>query len=307
MPCFDLPNDQQWLAHRLSAWGDRPALIWRDTQWSYRDFTEAIAGGLDRLTRSNVHPGDVVAICGDFSPNAAALLLACALRGNIVVPMSKASASGWARMMDIAQVGHAIEFDDDDVGRLQSCQRSVTHPLLRTLIERRAPGLILFSSGSTGESKASALNLGRMLDKFKPSRPAHRTLAFLLMDHIGGINTLLHVLAHGGVLVTTRDRTPDTICAAIERYGVQLLPTTPTFLRMALISDAIRRHELKSLEIITYGTEPMPASTLAAVRASLPQVRLKQTYGLSELGILPTYTRDPEFAVAQARRRRLRA
>jgi acyl-CoA synthetase (AMP-forming)/AMP-acid ligase II len=59
-----------------------------------------------------------------------------------------------------------------------------------------------------------------------------------------------------------------------------------------LISDAIRRHDLKSLEIVTYGTEPMPASTLAAVRKSLPWVRLKQTYGLSEFGILPTLSRD---------------
>jgi acyl-CoA synthetase (AMP-forming)/AMP-acid ligase II len=36
----------------------------------------------------------------------------------------------------------------------------------------------------------------------------------------------------------------------------------------------------------------MPSSTLAAVSESLPWVRLKQTYGLSELGILPTFSRD---------------
>ncbi|TMJ81903.1 MAG: long-chain fatty acid--CoA ligase, partial [Alphaproteobacteria bacterium] len=40
------------------------------------------------------------------------------------------------------------------------------------------------------------------------------------------------------------------------------------------------------------GTEPMPPSTLAVVRAALPWVRFKQTYGLSELGILPTRSRD---------------
>ena len=36
----------------------------------------------------------------------------------------------------------------------------------------------------------------------------------------------------------------------------------------------------------------MPASTLAAIREALPRVRFKQTYGLSELGILPTQSRD---------------
>jgi acyl-CoA synthetase (AMP-forming)/AMP-acid ligase II len=36
----------------------------------------------------------------------------------------------------------------------------------------------------------------------------------------------------------------------------------------------------------------MPPSTLAVVREALPWVRFKQTYGLSELGILPTRSRD---------------
>jgi acyl-CoA synthetase (AMP-forming)/AMP-acid ligase II len=61
---------------------------------------------------------------------------------------------------------------------------------------------------------------------------------------------------------------------------------------MLLIADAIGHHDLSSLEIVSYGTEPMPPSTLAAVREALPWVRLKQTYGLSELGILPTQSRD---------------
>src|SRR5262249_57210049 len=65
-----------------------------------------------------------------------------------------------------------------------------------------------------------------------------------------------------------------------------------TFLRILLIAGAIERHDLSSLEIVTYGTEPMPASTLAAIRETLPKVRFKQTYGLSELGILPTQSRD---------------
>ncbi|MEZ4288857.1 MAG: fatty acid--CoA ligase family protein, partial [Polyangiales bacterium] len=37
---------------------------------------------------------------------------------------------------------------------------------------------------------------------------------------------------------------------------------------------------------ITYGTEPMPESTLTRIHAVLPDVTLQQTYGLSEVGIL---------------------
>jgi acyl-CoA synthetase (AMP-forming)/AMP-acid ligase II len=284
--------DQHWLRQRLRDWGGRPALIWRDEKWSYLQLGEAVEGWGAKLERNGVRPGEIVAICGDYSPNACALLLALLLNGNIIVPLSRSSARSWDRMMQTAEVGYAIQFDSDDEWRLESYRRPATHPLLLALAERHTPGLILFSSGSTGESKGSVLDFSRILDKFKPSRPAYRTIAFLQMDHIGGINTLLHVLCHGGAMVTAPDRKPDTICAAISAHQIQLLPTTPTFLRMLLISDAITRHDLKSLEIVTYGTEPMPASTLAAVREGLPWVRLKQTYGLSELGILPTFTRD---------------
>ena len=123
---------------------------------------------------------------------------------------------------------------------------------------------------------------------FELRRPSYRTLVFLLFDHIGGINTLLHTLIYGGTVVTTDDRRPDAVCAAVDRHRVQLLPATPTFLRMLVIAEAAKRYDLGSLEIISYGTEPMPASTLAAVRETLPWVRLKQTYGLSEAGILQT-------------------
>jgi long-chain acyl-CoA synthetase len=284
--------DPDWLTQRLREWGKSPALVWRHVRWSYLQFSQAIDAWLAELTRNGIVRGDVVAICGDYSPNACALLLACVLNGNVIVPLTRSSAQRWERMMQMAEVRHTVQFDAYDQWRLESYQRPVSHPLLRALIERGAPGLILFSSGSTGESKGSVLDFSRILDKFRQPRPAHRTLAFLLMDHIGGINTLLHVLCRGGAIVTAPDRKPDTICAAIDAHQIQLLPTTPTFLRMLLMSDAIGRHDLKSLEIISYGTEPMPASTLAAVRESLPWVRLKQTYGLSELGILPTFTRD---------------
>jgi acyl-coenzyme A synthetase/AMP-(fatty) acid ligase len=244
------------------------------------------------LPQHGVKPGDTLAICGDYSPKLCALLLAALLNRNIMIPLTSATAPRWDPMMELSQVQFAIRFDSDDSWHVTTFDRTVSHPMLRQLKERDAPGLILFSSGSTGDCKASVLDFDRLLNKFEVPRPAYRTIVFLLLDHIGGINTLLHGLCHGGTIVTTRERSPDTICAAIEAYGIELLPTTPTFLRLLLIADVIQLYDLSSLKIITYGTEPMPPSTLAAVREALPWVRFKQTYGLSELGILPTQSRD---------------
>ncbi len=284
--------NRHWLTRRLQSWGDRPALIWRNESWSFSQLCDGCDAWLDQLAQYGVRPGDTLAVCGDYSPKLCALLLAALLNRNIIVPLASATAPRWSRLMQLAQVQFAIRFDSDDSWSVTSFDRAVSNPLLRQLEERDAPGLVLFSSGSTGESKASVLDFGRLLAKFEPPRPAHRTLVFLLLDHIGGINTLLHGLCHGGTIVTTPERGPDAVCAAIEAHRIQLLPTTPTFLRILLIADAVQRHDLSSLEIVTYGTEPMPPSTLAAVREALPWVRFKQTYGLSELGILSTQSRD---------------
>jgi acyl-CoA synthetase (AMP-forming)/AMP-acid ligase II len=119
-------------------------------------------------------------------------------------------------------------------------------------------------------------------------------LSFLQFDHIGGINTLLHTLFNRGVVVTPSGRTPELVIDDIQRFGVELLPTTPTFLRMMLLSGLLeeRAHDLRTLRVVTYGTERMDQASLDAIAAALPAVDLRQTYGMSELGILRVKSRS---------------
>jgi acyl-CoA synthetase (AMP-forming)/AMP-acid ligase II len=286
--------NRHWLAQRLQAWGSRPALISGEDTLSFAELAERCDAWLARLAQEEIKPGDTLAICGDYSPNACALLVASLLNRNIIIPLGSTGAGRGPALMEMAQVQFAIAFEADDSWQVTRFDRTVRHPLLRQLRERNAAGLVLFSSGSTGESKASVLDFDRLLAKFDVPRPAYRTLVFLLLDHIGGINTLFHALCHGGTIVAARERSPDAVCAAIAAHRIQLLPTTPTFLRLLLIADCVGQFDLSSLELITYGTEPMPPSTLMAARQALPSVRFKQTYGLSELGILPTRSRNSD-------------
>jgi acyl-coenzyme A synthetase/AMP-(fatty) acid ligase len=166
------------------------------------------------------------------------------------------------------------------------------HPLYAQLREAAHPGLILFSSGSTGKPKAALHDLTLLLAKYQVPRRAYRTLVFLLLDHIGGVNTLFYTLSNGGAIVTAPQRTPASICETIARHKVELLPTSPSFLNILLLSGEHRRHDLSSLQLITYGTEPMPLSTLERLHEALPDVKLLQTYGLTELGILRSQSRS---------------
>ena len=281
-----------WLLERMATFGDRPALIGRDRDHTYKQLVDSVLRWQQQLTDLAIAPGEVVAIGGDYSPDVCSLLVALLTWKAIVVPLGMAAETTAGRQLDVAHVGHVFSFDEASWTYRRRTRPAGAHPLLTRLRQAGDAGLVVFTSGSTGESKGAVLSVGALLSKFHTLRRGYRTLVFLQLDHIGGINTLLHILTQGGAAATIDERSPEAVCAAVEAHRIELLPTTPTFLNMLLISEAYTHHDLSSLKLITYGTEPMPASTLAQLRQVLPAVKLKQTYGLTEIGILPTQSRD---------------
>ena len=107
-----------------------------------------------------------------------------------------------------------------------------------------------------------------------------------MFDHIGGLNTLFHTLFNEGQVIIPYARNVSDIINDIDDYKVELLPTTPTFLRMLIMDGQINLNRLKSLKIITYGSEMMDENTLLRLNKLLPNVKFKQTYGMSEISIL---------------------
>jgi acyl-coenzyme A synthetase/AMP-(fatty) acid ligase len=276
-----------FLLDRFAAADAAPAIVWNDREYSYAFLIGALDDWRGRLSAANVAAGEVVVLTADFSPHGTAALLALWERRCIVVPMSRAAAGQRAELLVTAEADVDVTITSDDAGVFTRLERRATrHPIYQKLGETNSPGLVLFSSGSSGKAKGIVHDARLLLEKFKTPRHAKRTIAFLSFDHIGGINTLLHVLSNAGTVVTVIDRQPATVCAAIDRHGVRVLPTSPTFLNLLLLSGALDGFALSSLETITYGTEVMSEGTLARLHARLPHVKLQQTYGLSEVGIL---------------------
>ena len=274
------------LFQRLDEGGGADALIWRDRPYSYSWVKGRVEHWLGRLEGEGIDAGTVVALEADFSPNAVALFLALVERGCVLVPLTSSVEAKKEEYLEVAEVERTAAIDAADEVSFAPTGRTATHELYAELRERAHPGLVLFSSGSTGKSKASIHDLVDLLEKFRTPRPAYRAISFLLYDHIGGVNTMLHTLSNQGCLVTVSDRRPETVLAAIEQHAVELLPTSPTFLNMILLSEAYQDFDLSSLKLVTYGTEPMLESTLLGFHRRFPDVRLAQTYGLSETGIL---------------------
>jgi acyl-coenzyme A synthetase/AMP-(fatty) acid ligase len=272
----------------------KDAIVWKDRAFSYAWMAEAVERWSGFLHAESVAPGTVVSLEADFSPNAVALMLALIERSCIIVPLTASVQTKKSEFREIAEVETMIEVSPEEEVRAVKTITRVSHELLLRLRRLQHPGLILFSSGSTGKSKAAVHDFVPLLEKFTTPRHSMRAITFLLFDHIGGINTLLYNLANGGCVVTVQDRTPDSVCAAIAKHRAQLLPTSPTFINLMLVSEAYKRHDLSTLEMVTYGTEVMPESTLKRFHELFPQIRLLQTYGLSEVGILRSKSKSSD-------------
>lgn len=281
-----------WLTDKMKEWEHEPAIIWQDREFTYHDLLERIEFWQNELSRQAVARQTVVALEGDFSPNTCALLLALLENDSIIVPLTKAASAHREEFLNTAEVQFVFTFDEQEQWQLEQRAVEATNPITQKLLDLGEPGLVLFSSGSTGKPKAALHNFAKLLEKFKVPRNRMRAIVFLLFDHIGGLNTLFYTLSNGGAVVVAQDRNPDEICRLIDQYRVELLPTSPTFLRLLLISEAYWSYDLSPLKLITYGTEVMPESTLKRLTQVFPNVRFLQTYGLSELGIMRSKSKD---------------
>jgi acyl-CoA synthetase (AMP-forming)/AMP-acid ligase II len=283
-----------WFLERVAGWGDDVALVSQEQSSSYRELCELVAGWRTRFEQAGVTRGSVVAVEGTFSPNVCAAFLAAAAVGAVIAPLTPLMRTHRAGMLEVAEASLLVEIDETDAFALRPLPTAVKNPLTQRLLDRGNPGLIVFSSGSSGSPKAILHDLAAILGKFRKVRQRKTTLTFLLFDHIGGVDTMLNTFGSGGTLVTVRQRTPEFVAKAIEQHRVHTLPVSPSFLNLFLMSGVWETRDLSSLKIIAYGTEPMPETTLKRLHEVFPDVSLVQTYGMSELGVLRSRSKSSD-------------
>ncbi len=282
--------DSARLIDRLRAHADAPALIRGDAVYSYADLSARIESWRARLNADGVKTGSAVQFDAEYEPDSIALLLALLRLGAIAVPLSADAVVRPAHAREIARVTHAYTRSPPLEWRCEQRVSVEPHPLYAAC--EGVGGLVIFTSGSTGAPKASLHRVDRFLAKFEKPRPAFRTLLVLPFDHMAGIDSLLYALTSGGAIVHPERTDADSICAAVARHRVELLPATPSLLNLICLSGALTRHDLSSLQLITYGAEIMPEITLNRLRESLPHCRFLQKYGATEFGSPPTRSRE---------------
>ena len=265
---------------------EKDALVWEDKVYNYQWLLDHLYYWQERIKSEKINQGAATILEADFSPNSVALFLALIEAGCMLVPLTSSVETKKPEFIKIAQGEVSFSIDNNDNVKITKLPNSANHEFYQKLRAIKHPGLVLFTSGSTGYPKAAVHDFTKLLEKFKVKRHSLRTINFLLFDHWGGLNTLFYTLSNAGTIITVKDRSPDEVCKSIEKYKVALLPTSPTFLNILLLSEAYKRYDLSSLKMISYGTEPMPLNTLKQLKKIYPTTKFIQTYGLIELGVL---------------------
>lgn len=274
-----------WLLNKFSAFINKNAILYKGKCYTYSELELQVKKYYLELNRS-ISSGEVVVILSGYTFYSIAFFLALIKNKNIIVPITSQVDHEITERIESCNADKKIIFHGSSFEIMQVSCKELKHNYIEQLITTKNAGLILFSSGSSGKPKAMAHNLDAFIDSFQNRKQKNlKFLVFLMFDHIGGLNTLFNCLSMGATITLPESRDAEHICSLIEKNSIDILPASPTFLNLILISEAYKNYNLSSLKMITYGTEPMPESLLLRLKGLFPKAKLLQTFGTSETGI----------------------
>ena len=280
-----------WFIENFKKFDKKIAIVFKNQNYSYGDLYNQIKKIEDELLPA-IEKGKVVSILSDYSFESIALLIALYKNKNIIVPITTTIESEIKERIEESYSDKIIKIIDNKY-LIEEHNSDDKHQMIKNLQDNSQSGLILFSSGSTGKPKAMIHNFDNLVEHYKDKKEKSlNMILFLMFDHIGGLNTLLNILSMGATMIIPENRNADDVCKLLQDYKIMVLPSSPTFLNLILMSKANEKYDLSSLRMITYGTETMPDSLLNRLKEAFPRVKFLQTFGTSETGIANTSSKS---------------
>ncbi|MDO8775016.1 MAG: acyl-CoA synthetase [Burkholderiaceae bacterium] len=306
----------------------KTGIICGATRWTYAEFDALVSRLAAGLAQIGVAEGDKVAVLARNSHGFAALRFALARRGAVMVPINfmlkadevayilrhagaktLATDSGLAELAQAAaaldtQVGQYIWLPSEDPSEppthisgmhrfdtLATCQE----PLPEIQLGSYDLAQIVYTSGTESTPKGAMLTHDAVLWQYVSCvinaeiAEADLALHALPLYHCAQLDVFFGPAIYmGSTNVITAKPVPDNLLSLIEKFNITSFFAPPTVWIALLRSPLFDPGKLASLAKGYYGASIMPIEVLKELAARLPQVRLWNLYGQTEIAPLAT-------------------
>lgn len=209
----------------------------------------------------------------------------------------------WTLSSDGDRVPGAESYDDV-VGTATPVNDRLTHP--------DELWLLFYTGGTTGTPKGVMLGARQVLASSYGTAAAtgflnlpDRYLHCAPLFHIAGFSAVVWTTLSGGTHVMLRDFEVGAVARTIEAERITALSLVPTMIERLLAHLDRHGGDLSSVRSLNYGGSPMAPKVLDQVVEKLPQVRVRQSFGMTETAPVVTMLRDEDHRDPEHPTRRL--
>jgi long-chain acyl-CoA synthetase len=314
------------LPSALRAWSDaspgRVALRDGDDALTYAELTAAVDDLARRLAHAGVAPADRVALVAENRAEWVLAFLACLHLGAVVVPMNvRLGPAELGRQLAVARPRLALvseAFEDLLASAAPTVERRRLERDAGDAIWREpalaggiappaaaAPGLISFTSGTTGRPKGAVIAQGALATsaaiygRLLGTTPDTSTLVLVPLFHnTGFLDQLSQMLVVGGCVDLLRRFGVQAALDALAHRPAGYLMGVPSMFRLMML-DARAGAAFEACRILAYGGAPMPPAWIEELHVRWPGLRPFNIYGLTEFTSL-SHALEPADAIVRA-------
>jgi fatty-acyl-CoA synthase len=294
---------------------DRPAIIWRDTVWSWQAFANRVQAAAGALAAHGVRHGDRILLHARNGNAVLETMFASWMIGATWVPtnfrLSPPEVAYLARSSEAAVHIFDTAFPEhEEAAKAENPALRVSisiggsgpsdweafatsgQPLMQaTDVDRDHPAWFFYTSGTTGRPKAGVLTHGQMeyivcnhlCDLMPGTTEQDVSLVVAPLSHGAGIHALPQVARGAATVLLSGERLDcEEAWRLVAQHRVTNMFTVPTILTMLTRHDAVDRYDHSSLRYVIYAGAPMYRADQVHALSKLGRV-LVQYFGLGEV------------------------
>ncbi len=307
-------NTTEFLTISTAICPDREAIIFEGQRYTFSQLNERVNRLANALTILGVKKGDRVSMMQVNTNQCIEVYFAVAKIGGIYVPLNfRAKANELPYMLNTAEA-NTIFIGDRYLELVESIKPSLTSVKNFISLDKKAPGtlyyedllaaaspdeiyteigdndttILMYTAGTTGFPKGVMLTHNSfsiyVLENVSPPDPesTEKNILTVPLYHVAGTQAVMSAIYGGRTIVMERQFDAEEWMTLVETEKVSRAMMVPTMLKQLLDHPNFKKHNLKSLKVITYGAAPMPLEVIKKAIDSFPGASFINAFGQTE-------------------------